>query len=69
MDTDDPEAMDTDDPQLARLLKIRQHAREQYLRLSKPGDFPADPEILAIAKKLWAEASAAVDDRLGENCA
>jgi hypothetical protein len=59
--------MDTDDPRLARLLAIQRHARDQYQRLTKPSDFPADPEIVAIAKKLWDEATAAVNDRLAEN--
>ena len=48
------------DPELRRLKEIERLARERFLRLSLPGTFGGDAEVIKAAEALWREAAAAV---------
>jgi hypothetical protein len=41
------------DPELRRLKKIERLARERFLRLSLPGSFSGDAEVIKVAEALW----------------
>ena len=49
-----------DDPELRRLKEIERLARERFLRLSLPGTFGGNAEVIKAAEALWKEAAAAV---------
>jgi hypothetical protein len=49
-----------DDPELRRLKEIERLARDRFLRLSLPGSFGGDAEVIKAAEALWREAAAAV---------
>jgi hypothetical protein len=49
-----------DDPELQRLKEIERLARERFLRLSLPGTFGRDAEVIKAAEALWNDAAAAV---------
>ena len=49
-----------DDPELQRLKEIERLARERFLRLSLPGTFGGDAEVIKAAETLWNDAAAAV---------
>jgi hypothetical protein len=48
------------DDELRRLKEIERLARERYLRLSAPGTFGGDAEVIKAAEELWRDAAAAV---------
>jgi len=48
------------DPELRRLKENERLARERFLRLSLPGSFGGDAEVIKAAEALWREAAAAV---------
>jgi hypothetical protein len=52
--------MQDNDPELRRLKEIERLARERFLRLSLPGSFGGDAEVIKAAEDLWREAAAAV---------
>jgi hypothetical protein len=52
--------MQDNDPELRRLKEIERLARERFLRLSLPGGFGGDAEVIKAAEDLWREAAAAV---------
>jgi hypothetical protein len=52
--------MRENDPELRRLKEIERLARERFLRLSLPGSFGGDAEVIKAAEALWKEAAAAV---------
>jgi hypothetical protein len=52
--------MRENDPELRRLKEIERLARERFLRLSLPGSFGGDAEVIKAAEALWREAAAAV---------
>jgi hypothetical protein len=52
--------MRKNDPELRRLKEIERLARERFLRLSLPGTFGGDAEVIKAAEALWREAAAAV---------
>jgi hypothetical protein len=49
-----------DDPELLRLKEIERQARDRFLRLSLPGTFGWDAEVIKAAEDLWKKASVAV---------
>jgi hypothetical protein len=49
-----------DDPELRRLKEIERLARERFRRLSLPGTFGGDADVLKAAEDLWTEATKAV---------
>ena len=48
------------DPELNRLKEMERLARERFLRLSRPGMFGGDAEVIEAAEALWRGAAAAV---------
>jgi hypothetical protein len=52
--------MQDNDPELRRLKEIERLARERFLRLSLPGSFGGDAEVIKAAEDIWREAAAAV---------
>jgi hypothetical protein len=48
------------DLELRRLQQVKRLARERYLRLSAPGTFGGDAEVIKAAEDLWKDAIAAV---------
>jgi hypothetical protein len=52
-----------DDPELRRLKEIERLARDRFLRLSLPGTFGGDAEVIKAAEDLWKKASVAVRAR------
>jgi hypothetical protein len=52
--------MQEEDLELRRLKEIERLARERFLRLSLPGIFGGDAEVIKAAEGLWREAAAAV---------
>jgi hypothetical protein len=52
--------MRENDPELRRLKESERLARERFLRLSPPGSFGGDAEVIKAAEVLWREAAAAV---------
>lgn len=49
-----------EDKELRRLKEVERLARERFLRLSLPGTFGGDADVIKAAEALWNDAAAAM---------